>query len=94
MEKLAAPRPDKLERMEQELLAQIEAAGEVYLAAAAEYARISKEYCETLDHPDCALALHKAATNEQIAFEKYGDTLQALTQLILRPTVRANDSGS
>jgi hypothetical protein len=96
MENLATSRADERERTEEELLAQIRAAGEVYLAAVAEYARISKEYRNMLDHPDGALALHKAATNERIAFEKYSETLEALTKLILqkRPTASANETES
>ena len=79
-----APRSDERKRMEQELLAQIRAAGEVYLEAVEEYARISREYRETPDHSDGAFALHEAARNEQIAFEKYSGALDSLTRLILR----------
>jgi hypothetical protein len=95
MENLMAPRSDERERMEEELLAQIRAAGEVYLAAVAEYARISREYCEMLDHPDVALALHEAANREVIAFENYSAALDTLTRLILqnrRPSVSPNDT--
>jgi hypothetical protein len=75
------------------LLPQIRAAGEIDLAAAAEYARISKEYRNILDYPDGAPALHKAATDERIAFEKYSAALDTLTRSILqnRPPVSTND---
>jgi hypothetical protein len=92
----AVPRSDERERMEQALLAQIRAAGEVYLTAAADYARVCREYRDMRDHPDGALALHKAATNERIAFEKYNEALEALTKLILqgRPPVSPGDAES
>jgi hypothetical protein len=67
-----------LERTEYELLQQVRVAGEAYCAAAAEYARISGE-CEL---PDGALALRRAATNEEIAFQRYSDALAALAQVI------------
>jgi hypothetical protein len=67
-----------LERTEHELLEQVRVAGETYFAAAAEYARISGEF----DHPDGAQALQEAATNEEIAFGKYSEVLDALAQLI------------
>jgi two-component system, NtrC family, C4-dicarboxylate transport response regulator DctD len=91
-----APRSEERERMEQELLAEIRVAGEVYLEAAEEYARISREYRETLDHSDGSFALHEAARNEQIAFEKYNEVLDSLTQLILRgrPAVSLTDTES
>jgi hypothetical protein len=90
MKSSLAPQSDERERMEQELLAQIRAAGEAYLEAAEEYARVSREYRKTLDQSDGAVVLHKAATNEQLAFEKYNEALDALTQLILqsRPAVQ------
>jgi hypothetical protein len=94
MENLVTSRSDERERTEEELFAQIRAAGEIYLEAAAEYARISKEYRNMLDYPDDATALRNAAANERIAFEKYSETLEALTKLILqsRPTVSANET--
>lgn len=96
MDNLAAPRSDERERREQELIEQIRMAGEVYLVAAEEYARISKEYRNLLDHPDRTMALRKAATNERIAFERYSQALDALNQSILegRPPVWANRTES
>jgi hypothetical protein len=94
MEPLSARDSDGRDRVEQELLAQIRAAGEVYLEAAEEYARISRKYRKTVGDPDSAVALRKAATNEQIAFEKYNGALDSLTKLILRscPAVSVNDA--
>jgi hypothetical protein len=69
---------DAPERTEYQLLDQVRVAGEAYFAAAAEYARISSEF----GHRAGALALWRAATNEDIAFERYSEALEALAQVI------------
>jgi hypothetical protein len=66
---------DAPKRTEHELLDHVRVAGEGYFAAAANYARISGE----CGHPD---ALQEAATNEDIAFERYSEALEALAQVI------------
>ena len=71
---------DARERTERKLLEQVRVAGEAYFEAAAEYARVSREF----GRPDGALALHEAATKEESEFEKYNEALDALAQLILR----------
>jgi hypothetical protein len=94
MEDLVAAQSDERERKEQELLTEMEAAGEVYLAAAAEFARIGKDCRRTLGFPGGAAVLRDAATNERIAFDRYNKALEALTRFILqdRPQVLPKDS--
>ena len=93
MDTLKTPQRDEREQTEQELVAELQAAGEVYLAAATKYAKLSRELCEMLDRPDSVLALHEAATNEEIAFEKYSEALDTFMRLMIqsRPSVLSDE---
>jgi DNA-binding NarL/FixJ family response regulator len=69
--------------LEQQLLAKLHSAEQVYRAAVDEYKAVAEEFRGMLAHPDGAAALHNAARNERVAVQQYSAALKAFSDLIV-----------
>ena len=83
MSGVPSPQEDR-ERLEKQLRADMQAAGEVYLAAFEEYAKIKDEFSNMLDQPDGAHAVNEAFKKKEVALENYARAVRAFTDLTLR----------
>jgi hypothetical protein len=63
--------PNERERLEQQLLDEMQAAKQDYHSARAEHTKVGNEYGDMLDSVDGSYAVHKAAEHERAALENY-----------------------
>jgi hypothetical protein len=72
------------ERLEQQLLAQMQATWGAYLAASEEHANIEDEFSNRLDHPDGVHAVNEASEKKRVALENHARVVRAFTDLTVR----------
>ena len=80
MGSLPSPQNER-ERLEKQLLEEMNAAKKAYRAASEEYDKVRTEFRHMLNHPDGAHAVHQAAKKERLALENYGHALKAFSDL-------------
>ena len=67
------------DRLEQQLLEEMQAAEKAYSDTVSEHRKIRTEFGDMLDHPDSVHAVNQAANKERRALEKYARALRAFT---------------